>query len=68
MSVTITNCPYEFHDAEELLQFLRHCGTLVWLFDGQTVCFDGCPVLVLRMFFQLQPLRTELTYHPVPRI
>lgn len=49
--VTISNCPYVFHDAEEMSEFLLHSGKLLSLFDGQDVYVNGVYVLTIRVFW-----------------
>ena len=67
MVVTITNCPYVFHDPEELFQFLRCCGKFVWLFDGQYICFDSVPVASIRLAYSLLPFRVCLYTTRTPK-
>lgn len=49
MSVTISNCPYIFHDSQELSDFLLNCGKYLHMFDGQDVFIDGDYVLTIRI-------------------
>lgn len=56
MSVTISNCPYIFHDTEELCEFLLNCGKYLDWFDGQDVFVNGEYVLTIRVYW-------SQTYH-----
>jgi hypothetical protein len=49
--VTVSNCPYVFHDSQELSDFLLNCGKYVWYFDGQDVFVNGRYVLTIRVYW-----------------
>lgn len=49
--VTVSNCPYVFHDSQELSDFLLNCGKYVWYFDGQDVFVNGEYVLTIRVYW-----------------
>ena len=60
--VTISNCPYIFHDTEELSEFLLHSGKYLWLFDGQDVLVDGEYVLTIRLYYSVEPFCEYISY------
>lgn len=49
--VTVSNCPYVFHDTDELTDFLLRSGKYLWLFDGQDVFVNGEYVLTIRVYW-----------------
>lgn len=49
--VTVSNCPYTFHDTDELCDFLLHCGKYLYMFDGQDVFVNFEYVLTIRVFW-----------------
>lgn len=49
--VTVSYCPYEFHDVEELSEFLLNCGKYLEWFDGQDVFVNGEYVLTIRVYW-----------------
>lgn len=66
MSVTISNCPYIFHDTEELSEFLLYCGKYLRWFDGQDVFIDGEYVLTIRVFWSQHAFCEYITYQRSP--
>lgn len=60
--VTISNCPYIFHDSEELCEFFLHCGKYLWFFDGQDVFVNGEYVLTIRLYFTIEPFREYIRF------
>lgn len=66
MSVTISHCPYIFHDTEELSEFLLHCGKYLRWFDGQDVFIDGEYVLTIRVYWSQYAFCEYITYQRSP--
>lgn len=62
MTFTISNCPIPFHDAQELVQFLLHCGKWIWLFDGQNILHDGRYLCTFRVRWSQRTFCELLTY------
>lgn len=63
MDVIISNCPYVFHDGDELVEFLQNSGKFCHLFNGQRVYVNGKYVLTIHVKFWLDPIRVYVDFY-----